>query len=239
MKTIRSGALRWPPLIPGTLRRRYRRFLADVALEDGSVVTAHCPNSGSMKGCSDPGRPVYLSLHDRPERKLKYTWELIRMPNSLVGVNTLVPNRLVPEAVKAGAIEALKGYDRIKAEVRSSPSSRIDLLLEKKGRRKCFVEIKNCTLVEDGIAAFPDAVTARGRKHLAELQDLIHRGHRSVMLFLVQRSDARRFQPAHSIDPEYGKALRRAHAAGVEVLVYDVRLDLKSIAVRGSLPFRL
>ncbi len=233
-----TASIAWPPLVSGTLIGRYRRFLADVALRDGRTVTAHCPNSGSMKGCSDPGRPVYLSIHDNPKRKLKYTWELIKMPGSLVGVNTLIPNRLVFRAIAAGNVTPLNGYDRITSEVRVS-SSRIDLMLEKGSRRKCFVEIKNCTLVQEGVAAFPDAVTERGRKHLNVLQALVRQGHRGVIFFLVQRTDARSFQPADWIDPAYGKTLRRVHAGGVEIMVYDVMLTLKKIALKGPLPYRL
>jgi len=238
MKTQHEDFVSWPPLVTGTLIRRYQRFLADVALDDGRTVTAHCANSGSMKGCSDPGSPVYLSVCDNPKRKLKYTWELIRMPGTLVGVNTLIPNRLVPLAIKAGGIEALKGYDHITTEVRAF-SSRIDLLLEKESHPKCFVEIKNCTLVQDGIAAFPDAVTERGRKHLNTLQTLIRQGNRCVIFFLVQRTDARKFQPADWIDPVYGETLRTAHADGVEILIYDVKINLKKIALKGPLPYRI
>lgn len=238
MNLFAEAAVSWPPLVSGTLIRRYHRFLADVVFDDGQTVTAHCPNSGSMKGCSAPGRPVYLSIHDSLKRKLKYTWELIRMPDSLVGVNTLIPNRLVYRAVKSGALEAFTGYDRITPEVRVS-TSRIDLLLEKESGQKCFVEVKNCTLVQDGVAAFPDAVTERGRKHLNTLRDLVQKGQRGVCFFLVQRMDASSFTPADWIDPAYGKTLRAVHDEGVEILVYDVTLNLRRIALNAPLPCRL
>jgi len=231
--------LAWPPLVEGTLIRRYQRFLADVALKDGATVTAHCPNTGSMKDCCTPGRPVYLSAHDNPKRKLKYTWELIHMPGSLVGVNTLMPNRLVKHAVETGQIEELKGYDRVQSEVKISPHTRVDLMLRDGDRDVCHVEVKNCTMVEDRIARFPDAVTARGLKHLHELADQVAAGHRSVMLYFVQRMDADAFRPADDIDPAYGQALRQAVERGVEVLVYDVHIDLQAIRLNRRLPCRL
>ena len=230
-----KGRLRWPKLIKGTLLRRYKRFLADVRLGNGHVVTAHCPNSGSMLACSEPGRPVYLSRHNNPKRRTQYTWELIDMPMSLVGVNTLVPNRLVKASVSAGGVPELAGYDRVRTEVKYGHNSRIDILLER-GARRCFVEVKNCTLVEKQVACFPDAVTSRGLKHLVELQRQVHEGHRGVMFFLVQRMDARVFRPADHIDPAYGNELRKAFKKGVEILVYDVSLDPGGIELRSGLP---
>jgi len=232
-------SLAWPELFRGTLVKRYKRFLADVELDNGGLVTAHCPNSGTMRACSQPGQPVFLSFHDNPKRKLKYTWEIIHMPDSLVGVNTLVPNRLVKHSVEEGLVPELIGYDRVRAEVKTSDGSRLDLVLEKDGRRNCFVEVKNCTLVEGSNARFPDAVTARGRKHLMELQRLVAEGNRSVMFFLVQRMDADRFSPADDIDPAYGKELRRAHQNGVEILVYDVSIDLAAIRLNQPIPYIL
>jgi sugar fermentation stimulation protein A len=226
---ISSHGLRWPDLICGTLIKRYHRFLADVTLTSGRVVTAHCPNSGTMKACSQPGRPVYLSVHDNPKRKLKYTWEMIHMPTSLVGVNTLVPNRLVKKSIEEGRVRQLRGYNHIKSEVKVPGGSRLDLLLTKGENEKCFVEIKNCTLVRNGIAYFPDAVTARGRKHLVELQKLVLRGNRCAMFFLVQRMDATAFTTADHIDPSYGEEFRKAKDNGVEVIVYDAVMDLKKI----------
>ncbi len=234
-----SDGLPWPLLIPGRLIRRYKRFLADVALDAGETVTAHCPNSGSMKACSEPGRPVYLSFHDNPRRKLKYTWELIQMPGSLVGVNTLTPNRLVHHAADRGAIKALRGYDAVTREVAAGSGSRIDLMLEGRKTGRCYVEIKNCTLVADGVAMFPDAVTARGLKHLRALQKLAAAGSRCVMFFLIQRMDAAVFRPADHIDPAYGAMLRQAARNGVEILVYDTAVTLKDIRLNREIPHDL
>lgn len=231
--------LAWPDLIPGTLIKRYKRFLADVKLNDGTVVTAHCPNTGSMKGCSEPGRPVYLSYHDNPKRKLKYTWELIEMPNSLVGVNTLVPNRLVFESVKAGVVPELAGYEVVEREVKVSDHTRLDLALTGDNKPRCYGEIKNCTLVDDGMASFPDAVTTRGLKHITELETLVDSGCRGVMFYFIQRMDARVFKPADHIDPAYGKGLRRAVRGGVEILAYDVSINLKGIKLNRKVPIQL
>lgn len=236
---IDDPGLAWPELSRGRLVKRYKRFLADVKLDDGTVVTAHCANSGRMTTCSQPGRPVYLSYHDNPRRKLKYTWELIRMPKAWVGVNTLVPNRLVAQTVENGNLPHLNGYDTVTREVRVGSHSRLDLRLSGKGRRDCYVEVKNCTLVEDGRAMFPDAPTTRGQKHLTVLEQLKAQHARTVIFFLVQRTDAQFFEPADQIDPEYGRLLRRAAEAGVEIAAYDVRIDLKRIALYRALPVRL
>ena len=205
--SIQSGLLRWPKLIPGILIQRYKRFLADVQLESGKIVTAHCPNTGSMQGCCKPGCPVYLSRHDNPKRKLKYTWQLIAMPASLVGINTLVPNRLVFESINAGLVPELSGYETVRREVRIGDHSRIDLMLTDASNGRCYVEIKNCTLVNDGIAYFPDAVTARGLKHLNALVELAASGFRTVMFYFIQRMDTKLFRPADHIDANYGRGL--------------------------------
>jgi len=236
---IRSAGVALPPLISGRLVKRYKRFLADVVLSDGRTVTAHCPNSGRMIACSQPGRPVYLSFHDNPKRKLKYTWELIEMPTSLVGVNTLLPNRLVAQAIANGQVPKLAGYTEIQREVTVGGHSRLDIRLCSPEKGSCYVEVKNCTLVEEGVARFPDAVTARGRKHLVELTRLAGEGHRAVMFYLVQRMDAARFHPADDIDPGYGNELRRAYAAGVEIMVYGVQIDLNAIALNQPLKFKI
>ncbi len=238
-KNTHSG-LQWPDLIPGTLIKRYKRFLADVKLNTGETVTAHCPNSGTMKECSEPGRPVFISHHNKPERKLKYTWEIIDMPTSLVGVNTMVPNRLVKTSIENRLVPELNHYDTIKPEITVNKKSRLDLLLTKNnGEDKCYVEIKNCTLVKDGIASFPDAVTKRGQKHLVELQKLAARGNRCVNFYLIQRMDAKTFKPADAIDPAYGKELRKAVKNGVEILVYDVKIDLEKIRLNRKIPYDL
>jgi sugar fermentation stimulation protein A len=239
MRTRNPTNIQLPPLVSGRLIRRYKRFLADVELSDGQLVTAHCPNSGRMTECAEPGRPVYLSRHDNPRRKLKYSWELIAMPSSLVGVNTLLPNRLVYQAVKDGAIDGLEGYPQVSREVTVSKGSRLDLAAGGPNRRQCYIEVKNCTLVENGVAMFPDAVTTRGRKHLLELQRLAQEGHRCAMFFLIQRMDADIFKPADHVDPAYGRELRSAFENGVEIVVYDVVIDLKMIRLNRKLPFQL
>jgi sugar fermentation stimulation protein A len=230
-----SRGLVWPKLISGILLRRYKRFLADVKLETGEIVTAHCPNTGSMKGCCEPGRTVYLSLHDNPKRKYKYTWELIAMPTSLVGVNTLVPNRLVYKSIDEKRIPELSEYSSFQREVKIGEHSRIDMMLTGKGGERCYVEIKNCTLVTEGIAQFPDAVTSRGLKHITELENLAEAGHRCMMFYFIQRMDAQVFQPADDIDPEYGRGLRRAAQNGVEILAYDVRIDMQRIELNQNI----
>jgi sugar fermentation stimulation protein A len=229
----------WPKLVRGILIKRYKRFMVDVNLQNGHVVTAHCPNTGSMRACCERGRPAYLSRHNNPSRQLQYTFELIEMPASLVGVNTAVPNRLVREAIHEGTIRSLSGYDSVRAEVRYGTNSRIDLLLESQKRGRCFVEIKNCTLVEQGIAYFPDAVTVRGLKHLQELQHQVQEGHRCVIFYLIQRSDARLFKPADLVDPEYGRALRAAVQHGVEIMVWDVKIDFMKIELHRPVPYDL
>lgn len=237
--SMRSAGCLWPPLIGGRLVKRYNRFLADVILEDGSVVTAHCPNSGRMTGCSLPGQTVYLSHQDNPKRKLKYRWELIEMPASLVGVNTMVPNRLVANALRAGAIPELRGYGDVAGEVSVNAHSRLDLKLTGRGLPDCYIEIKNCTLVEGDLAMFPDAPTTRGQKHMRELSLLKDQGMRALIFFLVQRMDARSFTPADHIDPEYGRQLRRSVEHGVEIMVYDTHIDLEGIRLRQALPWSL
>lgn len=224
-----SKGLIWPELIPGTLLKRYKRFLADVKLETGDIVTAHCPNTGSMKGCSEPGRRIYLSLHSNPRRKYRYTWELIAMPTSLVGVNTLVPNRLVFKSIDRKLIPELEGYKNIRREVKIGAHSRIDFMLTGGIAERCYVEIKNCTLVSEGVAQFPDAVTARGLRHIVELEKLAKAGHRCMMFYFIQRMDSQVFRPADHIDPEYGHRLRQAVEKGIEVVAYDVRIDLQGI----------
>ena len=237
--TDQNGVLKWPPLVRGILIKRYKRFLADVQLDTGQIVTAHCPNTGSMQGCSESGQPAYLSRHDNPKRKLKYTWELIEMPTSLVGVNTLVPNRLVFQSAQAGLIHELAGYETVEREVKIGSNSRIDLRLSNGQKDQCYVEIKNCTLVHDGLAQFPDAVTTRGLKHLNELERLVISGCRCVMFYFIQRMDARAFKPADKIDPDYGNGLRRAVNRGVEILAYDVAMDLAGIKLNRKIPCSL
>ncbi len=231
----RSG-LNWPSLIRGVLLKRYKRFIADVRLDDGSVVSAHCANSGSMRGCAEPDRPVYLSQSTNPKRRLPYTWELIDMPGSLVCVNTFVTNILVKQAITDGLVPDLSGYERCLSEVKCGEHSRIDLVLERQDLKPCFVEVKSCTLVEAGAASFPDAVTARGLKHLKELQEQVRLGNRAVMFFLIQRMDATSFSPADHIDPVYGVELRKARRKGVEVLCYDVHVTTERMVLNLPIP---
>ncbi len=219
------------PLLRGTLIRRYKRFLADVELASGETVTAHVANSGSMLGLVEPGMEVWLSESDNPSRKLKYTWELVRDGDALVGINTMLPNRLATEAIEAGTIVELAGYASLKREVRYGRNSRIDLLLTGDGRAECYVEIKSVTLKRDNRAEFPDAVTARGTKHLGELSDMVAGGARAVMLYLVQRPDCDRFAVAADIDPAYAAALGTVLERGVEAICYACRLSTQEIAV--------
>ena len=221
--------MRFPSrLIRGTLIQRYKRFLADVRLANGEIVTAHCTNTGSMMGCKEPGSAVYLSRSDNENRKLRYTWELIRANQTWVGINTMHPNKLVAEAVEAGVVEELRGYETICREVKVSAHTRLDLCLAGSSG-KCFVEVKNVTLAAHGTAAFPDAVSERATKHLKELMRLKRRGHRAAIVFVIQRKDCDFFRPADEIDAEYGRWLRRAVRAGVEALPYRARVTPKEI----------
>ncbi|MDD3354006.1 DNA/RNA nuclease SfsA [Zoogloea sp.] len=209
-----------PPLQEGRLVRRYQRFLVDVTLPDGRTVTAHCPNTGSMQGCTVAGSRVWLSPASNPARKLAWTWELVEVaPGVVVGVHTGRSNGLVREAIEAGRVPALAGYDRIRPEVKYGESSRIDLLLETEGGPSCYVEVKNVTAAVEGRTGFfPDAVTTRGAKHLREMSAMAAAGYRAVLVFCVQRGDVEVVRPADHIDPAYGVALRDALTAGVEVL---------------------
>jgi len=227
--------LRLPPLIPGTLVRRYKRFLADIDLEDGTAVTVHCPNSGSMKGCANPGSRVYISRSPNPARKYPFTWELVDADGFWAGINTGLPNHLVRDAIENGTVVELQGYDSIRPEVAYGEHSRIDLLLESP-RQRCFVEVKNVTLVENGRALFPDAVTSRGQKHLNELMRVVREGDRGVIFFTVQRGDGASVSPADSIDPEYGRLLRLAIKNGVEALAYRALVTPQEIVLTERLP---
>lgn len=224
------------PLVRGTLVQRYKRFMADVVLDTGETITAHCANSGAMAGLKAPGSIVWLSPAANPDRKLKYSWELIEADGDLVGINTAHPNNIVAEAIRAGAIEALSGYASLRQEVKYGKNSRIDILLEDPDRPSCYVEVKNVHLRRDGmLAEFPDAVTERGAKHLVELGDMVEAGHRAVMLYLVQRMDCDRFAIAADVDPAYDRGLRVARERGVEVLCYACRLTTDEITVDRAL----
>ena len=221
-------------LTTGKLLQRYKRFLADVELKDGSVIVAHCANSGSMKGLKEPGSTVYLSPNQNPKAKLDWRWEMIDVGTSLVGINTSKANHIVEEAIENGTITELQGYGTLRREVKYGKNSRIDLLLEEPGL--CYVEVKSVTLKVGSGAQFPDAVTVRGTKHLQELMDMVAAGHRAVMVYLVQRSDCDDFSPAEEIDPTYTNTLRQAAKAGVELLCYECALSAKGIYVTKALP---
>lgn len=233
-----------PPLHPGRLIKRYKRFLADVRLDDGETLTAHCPNPGAMTGLQDPGARVWLSRSDNPKRKLSHTFELIETAGGLVGINTGHPNAVVAEAIASGAIPDLGGYASLRREVKYGEKSRIDILLEDPSRGRCWVEIKNVHLKRDdgpnpGAAEFPDSVTARGARHLDEMANQVRAGDRAVMVYLVQRMDCDRFCVAGDIDPTYRDALARAMAAGVEAVCVDTDISTAAIVVRRRLPLDL
>ncbi|WP_417430317.1 DNA/RNA nuclease SfsA [Kiloniella sp.] len=224
------------PLIPGKLIKRYKRFLADVELTDGTIVTAHTTNTGSMLGLIEAGSPVWLSESDNPKRKLKYTWEIGAAGETAVGVNTSVPNKLVVQEISAGNIPRLTGYTAIKREVKYGQNSRIDVFLQAEDKADCYVEIKSVTLSRaSGVAEFPDAVSARGTKHLQELGDMVQEGHRAVMFYLVQRSDCTVLAPAKDIDPVYADALKVAMTRGVEVIIYSCDVTPEGIHLDKAL----
>ena len=225
-------------LIEGKLVKRYKRFLADVDLGDGKLVTAHTPNTGSMQGCSIPGSRVWLRNSGNPNRKYPLSWELVEaLPDVIVGINTGLPNKLVREAIENGVIQELHGYNLIRSEVPYGiENSRIDLLLQDEQAKLCYVEIKNVTLVESDTALFPDAVSKRGSKHLRELIEMRKQGHRSVIFYCVQRKDANQVRPADNIDPEYGQTLRLAIDAGVEAFAYRAVVNEIEIYLADRIP---
>ena len=230
------------PLIPGRLVRRYKRFLADVVLDDGDEVTVHCPNTGAMLGCRDPGSRVWLSRSDSPSRKTPYTWELVETSGGvLVGIHTGRTNGLVAEALATGVVRELGGYDDIQREVRvGDAGSRLDFRLDGGPGPPCYLEVKNVTAaVNDGVALFPDAVSTRASRHVQDLAALVGAGYRAALCFCVQREDVHEVRPADAIDPAYGKALRRAAAAGVEVMAYRCRVGPDAVALATPVPVDL
>jgi sugar fermentation stimulation protein A len=221
-------------LFKGRLVKRRMRFLADVDLDTGERVVAHVPNTGSMKSTNTSGSPVALSHHPDPNRKLKWTLELVRVGKCWVGVNTARPNHIVEEAIAAGRVGPLRGYPEIRREVKYGQRSRIDLLLE--GRKGlCYVEVKNVTYREGRRGLFPDAVTERGAKHLRELREMVRQGHRGVIFFLVNREDCGSFGPARAIDPRYGELLDEVTSQGVEALAYRVKNTLRESVIDRKL----
>ena len=227
------------PLVEGTLVRRYKRFFADVDLPGLGVTAVHCPNSGSMMGLQAPGSRVLVSDSQNDTRKLRYTLERVRVGRAWVGVNTMLPNKIVREGIVAGAVAELTGYTEARPEVVCGEGSRLDLLLTAPGRPRAWVEVKNTTLKDGAVARFPDSVTERGRKHLRELMRLHSEGDRAVIFFLVNRGDCSAMGPADAVDPEYGSALREASAAGVEILAYSTRHRGAVSAIDARLPVQL
>ena len=227
------------PLMPATLIRRYKRFLADARLENGTEITAHVANPGSMLGLADPGTRIWLERNDDPRRKLCYAWRLVEHETgAFTGVDTAVPNRLLRPALAAGQVAGLEGYATLRPEVRYGEKSRVDFLLTGGARPDAWVEVKSVTLShQPGLAEFPDSVTARGARHLADLAAMAQAGQRAVMLYLVQRSDARAVTLAADLDPGYARAFASATAAGVEVLALGCRLDPEGIRIAAPLPF--
>ncbi|MCB1491517.1 MAG: DNA/RNA nuclease SfsA [Rhodobiaceae bacterium] len=228
--------MRFPsPLVPGTLVKRYKRFLADVTLETGETITAHCPNPGAMTGLDHPGEPVWLSKSPNPKRKLAYTLEIVQPPEGgLVGINTQHPNAIVEEAIRAGTVPELDGCATLRREVKYGANCRIDILLEDADGRATYVEVKNVHLMrQPGLAEFPDSVTKRGAKHLGELADMVEAGHRAVMVYLVQRSDCDCFALAADIDPGYAAAFEAATARGVEAVILACSVTFEGVDVAG------
>jgi len=229
------------PLVRGTLIQRYKRFLTDVRLDDGRLVTASCPNTGSMLGLITPGATVWLSESDSPTRKYRFTWELVEADlghgPALVGINTGHPNKLVYEALEGKRIKPLAGYPSFRREVKYGRNSRIDILMEGAKQGLCYVEIKNVHLSRlHGLAEFPDCETERGVKHLAEMAEMVREGHRAVLIFLIQRSDAKRFALARDIAPRFAEAYDRATAAGVEALALRCKMSPEEIVVDKPVP---
>lgn len=228
------------PLFVGTLIKRYKRFLADIRLDDGTLITAHCANPGAMTGLAPTGARVWVSKSHSKTRKLPYSWELVEVEAfgtpTLVAINTNNPNKIGAEAIEKQLIPELAGYGPPQREVKYGQNSRIDILLEQPGRHLCYVEIKNVSLRRDaeGLAEFPDSVTSRGLKHLQELTAMVTAGHRAVMLFIIQRQDCTAFAPAIDIDPAYGTGLVTAAANGVELLAWDCEVTTNEIVLRRA-----
>ena len=232
------------PLVTGTLIKRYKRFLTDVKLDNGEIITASCPNTGSMSGLLNPGNKVWLSVNDNPKRKYRHTWEMLQcldLPDKpIVGINTHLPNKLVAAAIERQLVPELCGYSSLRREVKYGVNSRIDLFLESKDKPSCYVEIKNVTFLRTpGLAEFPDTTTARGTKHLGELTNMVKQGHRAVMFYLIQRDDARRFSLASDVDPAYFSAYTIARAAGVETIAWSCKLDETQIKLERPLPVEI
>jgi len=227
-----------PPLIKGKLIKRYKRFLADIILQDGTEITAHCANTGAMTGCAPAGATVWLSVSDNPKRKYPHSWQLVEVkPGVLACINTGLTNKLALEAIQQQQISELAGFDDCQSEVAyGEEKSRIDFLLTY-GEQKAYVEVKHVTLsLQDGVGSFPDAVTKRGQKHLRELMQQVKLGYRAVLLFIIMRSDVTLVTPADSIDAEYGRLLREAINAGVEVIAYAADITQDELNISTAIP---
>jgi len=226
------------PLVRGALVSRYKRFFADVILDDGTPVTAHCPNPGAMLGLNTPGLVAWLSKSGDPKRKLAHTLELVEADGGLVGINTLHPNRIVAEALAADAVPEVAGYATHRREVRYGVNSRVDFLLEHPDRPPCWLEVKNVHLRRGGsLAEFPDCVAARSLKHLRELTAMVEAGQRAVMLFVIQRTDCDAFEACADLDPAYAKGLTEAAGNGVEVLAYRCAITPTSVVLADRIPW--
>ncbi len=225
------------PLVHGTFINRYKRFLTEVLLDNGKHVMAHCTNSGTMKSCLEAGAEVYLSENNNPARKTRYTWEMIKINNNWVGINTLWPNEIAYEAIKANRVKQLPRYNMVKREVKFN-DSRFDIYCECE-TEKCFIEVKNVTYKANEYALFPDAVTTRGQKHLNTLIEVKKQGMRAVMLYIIQRMDVNCFGPATHIDSDYSKLLKKAVNQGIEIIALQARVTPQGIEIAGELPVDL
>ncbi|MFT5234854.1 MAG: sugar fermentation stimulation protein A [Shewanella sp.] len=235
-----------PPFEQGTLLRRYKRFLTDIRLADGSEVTIHCPNTGSMRNCLFEGEKIWFSTSDNPKRKYSRTWEQAQSDQGhIIGINTGRANQLAEDAIRSGVITELQGYNQLKREVKyGSENSRIDILLSdddthESPKPHCYVEVKSCTLLEESKGYFPDSVTTRGQKHLRELMEMVSLGHRAVLLFVVQHTGIESVQAAKHIDPDYANLLNQAHKSGVEILAYCAEMSPNQASLIKSCPVRL
>ena len=230
-----------PPLQPAILLKRYKRFLADVVTPDGRELTLHCPNTGAMTGCAAPGDTVWYSTSDNAKRKYAHTWELTEtQQGAVICVNTLRANSLAKEAISAGIIPELSGYNQLKSEVKyGEENSRIDIMLQADDRQNCYIEVKSVTLAENEQGYFPDAVTERGQKHLRELMSVAAEGQRAIIFFAVLHSAITRFSPARHIDEKYAQLLSEAQQRGVEILAYKAEISAEGMALKKSLPVTL
>ena len=226
------------PLARGVLVQRYKRFFADVALDSGEAVTAHCPNPGAMLGLNRPGLVAWVSASDNPKRKLAHTLELVEVDGGLVGINTMWPNKLTAEALAAGVISELAGYTTVRPEVKYGAASRVDFLLTAPDRPACWLEVKNVHLSRTkGLAEFPDCVAARSSRHLKELEAMVAAGDRAVVLFVVQRTDCEGFSACAELDPVFARGLDQAAEAGVEVLVYACEITTSGVSIARPIPW--